>query len=155
MFARLRGLALKNTGSVARDHLASERTFLSWLRTGLGFIALGIAMERFSQLDISALQPSIPNRPLSGTQNTHEDTSRNPSLGRRDHTQDMVVGLMGTGSGSIAYGMLRYYSNMKLLDKGLFRPSFYGVGGLGVTVLGLTGLAGWTLIRDKQRDEQR
>lgn len=37
----------QNTGSTARDHLASERTFLAWLRTGLGFIALGIAIERF------------------------------------------------------------------------------------------------------------
>ena len=37
---------LKNTGSLARDLLAGERTFLAWTRTGLGFIALGVALEK-------------------------------------------------------------------------------------------------------------
>ncbi|KKY19470.1 hypothetical protein UCDDS831_g05440 [Diplodia seriata] len=53
--ALMRGPIYRNTGSVARDHLASERTFLAWLRTGLGFVALGIAIERFSQLDLTEL----------------------------------------------------------------------------------------------------
>jgi putative membrane protein len=37
-----------NEGSRARDHLANERTFLAWVRTALGGIALGVAVERFS-----------------------------------------------------------------------------------------------------------
>ena len=36
-----------NAGSRARDHLANERTFLAWVRTALGGLALGIALERF------------------------------------------------------------------------------------------------------------
>jgi putative membrane protein len=36
-----------NTGSRARDHLANERTYLAWVRTALGGLALGIAVERF------------------------------------------------------------------------------------------------------------
>lgn len=39
----------ENLGSRARDHLANERTFLAWVRTALGGIALGIALERFGQ----------------------------------------------------------------------------------------------------------
>ena len=35
---------LENTGSVARDLLAAERTFLAWARTGLGFVGAGSAM---------------------------------------------------------------------------------------------------------------
>src|SRR5439155_23792790 len=35
------------TGNRARDHLANERTFLSWLRTSLGIIALAAAVARF------------------------------------------------------------------------------------------------------------
>lgn len=31
-------LLVKNTGSTARDHLANERTFLAWSKTGLGFL---------------------------------------------------------------------------------------------------------------------
>ena len=41
---------LKNTGSLARDLLAGERTFLAWTRTGLGFIALGVALEKVLSL---------------------------------------------------------------------------------------------------------
>jgi hypothetical protein len=35
-------LLLKNTGSVARDHLASERTFLAWVRTSLSMAMAGV-----------------------------------------------------------------------------------------------------------------
>ncbi len=30
------------------DHMANERTFLAWVRTGLGIMALGFVVERFS-----------------------------------------------------------------------------------------------------------
>lgn len=33
-----------NSGSIARDILAAERTFLAWSRTGLGFVGAGSAM---------------------------------------------------------------------------------------------------------------
>jgi putative membrane protein len=35
------------SGNRARDHLANERTYLSWLRTALGVIALSVAVGRF------------------------------------------------------------------------------------------------------------
>lgn len=45
----LEGLVLKNTGLVARDHLANERTFLAWIRTGLVMMTLGLAfMQMYS-----------------------------------------------------------------------------------------------------------
>ena len=34
-----------NSGSTARDHLANERTFLAWARTGLTFVGLGVAID--------------------------------------------------------------------------------------------------------------
>jgi uncharacterized membrane protein YidH (DUF202 family) len=36
------GLTLANTGSVARDHLASERTYLAYVRTSLGISSMGV-----------------------------------------------------------------------------------------------------------------
>src|SRR6202162_2461792 len=48
---------IANTGSVARDHLANERTFLSWTRTGLGFVALGVALGKLQALE--ALSPTL------------------------------------------------------------------------------------------------
>ena len=38
--------SIENTGSTARDHLANERTFLAWTRTGLGLAALGVALAQ-------------------------------------------------------------------------------------------------------------
>lgn len=40
--AALLPLDLENTDSVARDHLANERTFLAWLRTALAFCSVGV-----------------------------------------------------------------------------------------------------------------
>ncbi|GES91452.1 hypothetical protein RCL_jg19441.t1 [Rhizophagus clarus] len=43
-------LTLENKASVARDHLANERTFLAWLRTSLSFISIGIAITQLFRL---------------------------------------------------------------------------------------------------------
>jgi uncharacterized membrane protein YidH (DUF202 family) len=37
---------LDNVESTARDHLANERTFLSWIRTSFGCLALGVLIAR-------------------------------------------------------------------------------------------------------------
>ncbi|KAF2709949.1 hypothetical protein K504DRAFT_362233, partial [Pleomassaria siparia CBS 279.74] len=42
---------LENKGSVARDHLALERTFLAWLRTSLSFASIGIAVTQLFRLN--------------------------------------------------------------------------------------------------------
>lgn len=43
--------------SRARTHLANERTFLAWLRTGLSLVALGLASAQFLSRD---LVPGVP-----------------------------------------------------------------------------------------------
>ncbi len=43
--AEPRGVA--DADSRARTHLANERTFLAWLRTGLNLIVLGLAVAQF------------------------------------------------------------------------------------------------------------
>ncbi|MGI5133230.1 MULTISPECIES: YidH family protein [unclassified Streptomyces] len=37
-----------NAGGRARDHLANERTYLAWLRTGISVAALGVAVAKFA-----------------------------------------------------------------------------------------------------------
>ena len=37
-----------NNPTRARDHLANERTFLAWLRTGLAVVVFGFAIGRFA-----------------------------------------------------------------------------------------------------------
>lgn len=42
---------LENKGSVARDHLANERTYLAWLRTSLSTISVGIGKVYIKQVN--------------------------------------------------------------------------------------------------------
>ena len=50
-------LSLKNQGSVARDHLASERTFLAYVRTSLAIASTGVGTS-FSVCLFIASPPS-------------------------------------------------------------------------------------------------
>ncbi|KAK3329657.1 hypothetical protein B0H66DRAFT_541721 [Apodospora peruviana] len=51
-------IELENKGSVARDHLALERTFLAWLRTSLAFASIGIAITQLFRLNTSLAHDS-------------------------------------------------------------------------------------------------
>jgi uncharacterized membrane protein YidH (DUF202 family) len=107
----LRTSPIANTGSVARDHLANERTFLSWTRTGLGFVALGVALAKLEALE--ALSPTLKHN--------HGDLKL-PS-----------AALVGSGTGCLSYGTIRYFRSLKLLQKGLFRPNVAGIGLVALT----------------------
>ncbi|KAK0389584.1 hypothetical protein NLU13_3159 [Sarocladium strictum] len=53
VLSRFQSVELENKGSVARDHLALERTFLAWLRTSLAFASIGIAVTQLFRLNTS------------------------------------------------------------------------------------------------------
>jgi hypothetical protein len=48
-------LVMQNTGSVARDHLSAERTFLAYVRTSLSFASAGVG---------PSLRLHLPHLPL-------------------------------------------------------------------------------------------
>ena len=43
-------MIIENTNSLARDHLANERTFLAWLRTGVTLMGVGVALVKFDAI---------------------------------------------------------------------------------------------------------
>ncbi|KIW22544.1 uncharacterized protein PV07_12422 [Cladophialophora immunda] len=67
-------VTLENKGSVARDHLALERTFLAWLRTSLAFASIGIAITQLFRLNTTiqsrseslSIRQTLPLSPLVG-----------------------------------------------------------------------------------------
>ncbi|CAN8098740.1 unnamed protein product [Discula destructiva] len=132
----------QNTGSTARDHLASERTFLAWLRTGLGFLALGIAIERFAQLDLRDLLKPIHDHQRDSLGNggpRAPDPADEEREREKEQSHVLVGALLALGSGSIVYGTSRYYSNLKLLERGFFKPAYHGSAILAASVAGLAG----------------
>ncbi|KAF1981805.1 hypothetical protein K402DRAFT_398204 [Aulographum hederae CBS 113979] len=173
----LKSPTLSNTGSTARDHLASERTFLAWLRTGLGFIALGVAVERFSQLqpaletflraqesssiasraalssssNLSASSPSPPSSPPKTT----PETQANPQNAHHQHQRQnqshnphlLPTALLTTGTFSLIYGTSRYFATQRHLSRGVFKPAYLGAAALSVAVSGIAGEAGLAVLR--------
>ncbi|KAK4541548.1 hypothetical protein LTR36_007845 [Oleoguttula mirabilis] len=132
MFARFTRLfanePLKNTGSLARDLLASERTFLAWTRTGLGFIALGVALEKVEAF--AAIAPSL--------------------LRLENHNTKLAAGvLVASGSLCVAHGTTRYFGVMGDLKAGVFRPNKVGVIGLTAASIGIA-FAGTLLVLENE-----
>lgn len=135
MFHRLhsafRTEPLKNTGSLARDLLASERTFLAWARTGLGFIALGVALEKVEAF--AAISPTL----------LHLENSK---------TKVAAGILVASGSACVAHGTQRYFSTMRYLQQGLIRPNVPGVTLVAATSIGIA-FAGTLLVLENNGNQ--
>lgn len=47
---------MPETAGLAREHLANERTFLAWVRTGIAIVVFGFAIGRFAIAIVEWLQ---------------------------------------------------------------------------------------------------
>ena len=101
-----------NSGSTARDHLANERTFLAWARTGLTFVGLGVAID--SLLRVSAAT------------NTQEEITSKEKLNWKTHVP--ATGLVMTGGSVLTYSTFRYYRVQRCLMQGSFPLNRVGMG---------------------------
>jgi inner membrane protein YidH len=116
----------------ARDHLANERTFLAWVRTGAAIIVFGFAIGRFS----------IAIRQLTALQG-HGVRTAGISVWMGSGT--IVAGLL-----LVIAGLLRYRKTRARLDAGTFEPAGLGLDLLTIlTVLIGLALAGYLIYTEK------
>ncbi|PPQ81264.1 hypothetical protein CVT25_015048 [Psilocybe cyanescens] len=114
-------LRLENSGSVARDHLASERTFLAYMRTSLAIASSGVALvQLFSVASASATQGSthllrVYIRPLGAS--------------------TVLVGLL-----VLFIGVTRYFTVQSALTKGYFPAARIATGFIAVVLTALVTL---------------
>ncbi len=116
----------------ARDHLANERTFLAWVRTGAAIVVFGFAIGRFS----------IAIRQLTALQG-HGVRTAGISVWMGSGT--IVAGLL-----LVVAGLLRYRKTRARLDAGTFEPAGFGLDLLTIlTVLIGLALAGYLIYTEK------
>src|SRR5437660_10032035 len=93
----------------ARDHLANERTFLAWVRTGAAIVVFGFAIGRFS----------IAMRQLTALQG-HPLRTAGISVWMGSFTIVAGVAL-------VVAGLVRYRKTRSQLDAGTFEPAGFVV----------------------------
>ena len=105
-----------------REHLANERTFLAWVRTGMAVVIFGFAIGRFAIV----IQEFIR------------------AEGHPQQTAGMSVGFgvvsICTGIALILAGLNRYRRNRAHLEAGTFEPAGYIVDLMAIIAMAL-GLA--------------
>jgi putative membrane protein len=96
---------MPDTNNRARDHLANERTFLAWIRTGVATIVFGFAVGRFS----IALQELMQFEKKSAT---------TPGLTAWLGMISIVAGVLLIGA-----GLYRYRQTRVQIDADSFEPA--------------------------------
>jgi putative membrane protein len=118
--------APSESSSRARDHLANERTFLAWVRTGVSIVVFGFAIGRFA----------IAIRQFLELQGRSSNTA---GLSVWFGTVAIVAGVLLTLG-----GLARYRQTRRQLEMGDFQPAGFIIDLVGVlTALFGAGLAGY------------
>ncbi|THU79325.1 hypothetical protein K435DRAFT_698014, partial [Dendrothele bispora CBS 962.96] len=122
-------ISLENSGSVARDHLASERTWFTYVRTSLALTMSGVCLIRLVFDDFES-QPSssldvIPFMSPGGMET---------------RVKAIAVALVCFGIGVLCVGFIRYFTVQSSLIKGQFpvqsRFVVLGMAGLQLVLIG-------------------
>jgi putative membrane protein len=114
--------AIPEPSSSARDHLANERTFLAWVRTGVSIVVFGFAIGRFAIAIRQFLE-------LQGR------VSTTAGLSVWFGTLAIVAGVLLTLA-----GLFRYRQTRSQLASGTFRPAGFIIDLVGL-LTALFGLA--------------
>lgn len=92
---------MENNKKMINEHMANERTFLSWVRTGIGIMVFGFVIVKFS-LFVNQLPDSF-----------HES-----GIPKNGFTIFLGIALVLTGALTILLSYWKYKQTHKLLQKG-------------------------------------
>ncbi|KAI5305954.1 hypothetical protein KEM56_002756 [Ascosphaera pollenicola] len=110
-------LELENKGSVARDHLALERTFLAWLRTSLAFASIGVAITQLFRLNTITL-PTDPFTPTTKQPNGDGSIERVSRVGKPLGGTFIAIAIL-----VLLTGFRRYFAGQYWIVRGKFPAS--------------------------------
>ncbi|KAL1950033.1 hypothetical protein VTO73DRAFT_5155 [Trametes versicolor] len=107
-------MSLENSGSVARDHLASERTFLAYARTSLTIASTGVALVQLFTLSAATTDKNLERfaRPLGAVM--------------------IILGLY-----TLVVGVIRYFMVQDALIRGVYPVARISAGLLSFMMLAL------------------
>ncbi|KAG1879235.1 hypothetical protein F4604DRAFT_1753795, partial [Suillus subluteus] len=125
-------LVLENKGNVARDHLASERTYLAYVRTSLACASAGVALVQLFT--------------LSSSTNTYDQGRIDPQRFARPLGATMVL----LGLFILVYGLVRYFMTQAALLRGFFPVARNSIAVIGICPWGhrwhrFWGVSCWNL----------
>jgi putative membrane protein len=110
--------------NLARDHLANERTFLAWVRTGVAIVVFGFAIGRFAVAIRQWMQ-------LEGQGHVVPTAGLSVWFG----TVAIIAGVL-----VCVAGLVRYRQTRQQIDSGNFQPAGFIIDLVGI-LTALFGLA--------------
>lgn len=152
-----------NTGSTARDHLANERTFLAWARTGLTFVGLGVAID--SLLRVSAgdqpkrvrSEKAVPDvmGVTKDAQRSDDSDFQGSILDDKWKIHVPATALVLTGGSVLTYSTFRYFRVQRCLQQGTFPLNRIGMGAVVISTSLLTLASLIMTISDEDLDTKQ
>ncbi|KAF5347535.1 hypothetical protein D9758_014507 [Tetrapyrgos nigripes] len=117
-------LTLENSGSVARDHLASERTFLAYVRTSLAIASTGVALVQLFTISVQSSGGSGSSGNGNGLTTT--------VFAKRIQVYAKPLGSAAVCFGILVLGIgtLRYFRIQSALTKGKFPVARVTIAGM-------------------------
>ncbi|EGN98133.1 hypothetical protein SERLA73DRAFT_56067 [Serpula lacrymans var. lacrymans S7.3] len=124
-------LVLENTGSVARDHLASERTYLAYVRTSLACASAGVALVQLFTLS----KPTNVN-----------STTGQHSMNLQKYAQPLGATVVLLGLLILLHGLFRYFITQGALTRGIFPAARISIAAITFALGSIVGIVFGILI---------
>jgi putative membrane protein len=105
----------------SQQHLANERTFLSWLRTAIALIGLGFIVARFGlflrEFGLVVKNTNINNNPVTA------------AVSPFGHYQSSLIGIsiIILGIALILLALRNYLTTRSYIEKGFYIPSNFNI----------------------------